>query len=222
MGDKPGHPFRGNQYADAARRSEMVSARNKIARYAEAGREDVARAELKRAAADLKYRAQLRLDEFAKRPTALGVKQDAELMEAAAYGIQQALDKPAGPSRATLAKRRSQREFDRASVEDKAVALVVARAEADREARIRAGDARARFQGVYVSPALIQQTAAELEASATRKEAPDLDHLKRENAMPAKISDVPAGGKGAYDAEVEQNRDNRKRQRDFNASWRRS
>jgi hypothetical protein len=30
------------------------------------------------------------------------------------------------------------------------------------------------------------------------REDPDMDHLSRENKLPAKVADVPAGGKGAY------------------------
>jgi hypothetical protein len=65
--------------------------------------------------------------------------------------------------------------------------------------------AAARAAQKEVNRAAMKVEIAARVAARAAKAAPDLDHLRRENAIPARVSDVPAGGRGVYDPPLDPN-----------------
>jgi len=212
MGDKQGHPFRGNQYTSSQLGSRFTD-------YHEASA--VARLKAREMKMDVAVRAQT---EFGKKGfnVSLASRNDSDYARAeivhpgdpfsdkdlaALDRLTSAANARSEKTAATKAEREQRiaafhlerGTLDFSKEEAKASKMTDDQLAFARKDAFKAAEAMGREnpkQGFYMD-----QVSVYAKEQQKRAAAPNLEHLARENAKPAKISDVPEGGKGVYDSE---------------------
>jgi hypothetical protein len=211
MGDKPGHPFRGNQYTRAGLISALTQEDIKRSQKAIAkGRWDNPHA------IAIELEAADRVDERVRKgedpssafadefnPTrenhriARKLGLDLTIERGRWESASAASEKKAAERAARIAEFHERTgTLDFAKEEAKASKMTDAELAFAREDARKAAEAMGRDnpkQGYYSD-----QGSVYAREQQKRAQAPNLDHLKNEAALPAKVSDVPEGGKGVY------------------------
>jgi len=174
VGDKPGHPFRGNQYGGAGAggtqkifKSRVDAAGNVVTERDYATERQVTKdSEKIREIAGVVTQT-IKPEEWATKPN---LREQVSGKMRGSFGPGGEIkwrDETVAEARAATPKGRAKARADQIQAARDAAA-------AESERRMTEADKRLAAQ------------------------SPDLDHLSRENKLPAKVSDVPAGGRGAY------------------------